>query len=102
MQQTSHKNKDDNMHTIRRETGSVILPGMMTNEPWGSMATRQALRMLGVSAAEIPHSLQFSFSLRDTDCRFLLLSKILQSKRGKENHKMYSHGEKVPMFALRC
>lgn len=88
------------MHTIRRETGSVILPGMMTNEPWGSMATRQALRMLGVSAAEIPHSLQFSFSLRDTDCRFLLLSKILQSNRGKENHKCIPMGKNFP--CLHC
>lgn len=45
----------------------LFLPGMMTKDPWGSMATRQALRMLGVSAAEMPHILQVSFRrlLRD-------------------------------------
>lgn len=52
---------------------------MMTKEPWGSMATRQALRMLGVSAAEIPHILQVSFRRLLRDCKFLLLSRILQS-----------------------
>lgn len=49
------------------------------------MATRQALRMLGVSAAEIPHNLQISFNLRDTDCKFRLLSKILQSEKEPED-----------------
>ena len=51
----------------------------MTKEPCGSIATRQALRMLGVSAAEIPHILHVSFSRLLRDCRFLLLSRILQS-----------------------
>lgn len=52
---------------------------MTTKEPCGSIATRQALRMLGVSAAEMPHILQVSFRRLLRDCRFLLLSKILQS-----------------------
>ena len=55
------------------------LPGMMTKDPCGSMATRQALRMLGVSAAEMPHILQVSFRRLLSDCRFLLLSRMLQS-----------------------
>lgn len=56
---------------------------MTTKEPCGSIATRQALRILGVSAAEMPHILQVSFRRLLRDCRFLLLSKILQS--GKNN-----------------
>ena len=52
---------------------------MMTKDPCGSMATRQALRMLGVSAAEMPHILQVSFKRLLSDCRFLLLSRMLQS-----------------------
>ena len=55
------------------------LPGMMTKEPWGSMATRHALRMLGVSEAEMPHMRHISLSRRLRDCRFLLLSRMLQS-----------------------
>lgn len=55
---------------------------MMTKEPWGSMATRQALRMLGVSAAEMPHSLHVSFRRLLSDCKFLLLSRMLQSGTG--------------------
>lgn len=52
---------------IKRISIILFLPGMMTKDPWGSMATRQALRMLGVSAAEMPHILQVSFRrlLRD-------------------------------------
>lgn len=57
----------------------VPLPGMMTKEPWGSIATRQALRMLGVSAAEMPHIRHVSFRRLLRDCRFLLLSRMLQS-----------------------
>lgn len=57
----------------------LLLPGMTTKEPCGSIATRQALRILGVSAAEMPHILQVSFRRLLRDCRFLLLSKILQS-----------------------
>lgn len=58
-----------------------VSPGMMTKDPWGSIATRQALRMLGVSAAEMPHILQVSFRRLLSDCRFLLLSRMLQSAR---------------------
>lgn len=58
---------------------SFPLPGMMTKEPCGSIATRQALRILGVSAAEMPHILHVSFRRLLRDCRFLLLSRILQS-----------------------
>lgn len=61
-----------------------VLPGMMTKDPWGSMATRQALRMLGVSAAEMPHILHVSFSRLLRDCRFLLLSRMLQSGVGEK------------------
>lgn len=55
------------------------IPGMTTKEPCGSMATRQALRMLGVSAAEMPHILHVSFRRLLSDCRFLRLSRMLQS-----------------------
>lgn len=58
---------------------SGVSPGMMTKDPWGSIATRQALRMLGVSAAEMPHILQVSFRRLLRDWRFLLLSRMLQS-----------------------
>lgn len=60
-----------------------LSPGMMTKDPWGSIATRQALRMLGVSAAEMPHILQVSFRRLLRDWRFLLLSRMLQS--GKDS-----------------
>lgn len=56
-----------------------IVPGMMIKDPWGSMATRHTLRMLGVSEAEMPHIRHISFSRRLSDCKFLLLSRILQS-----------------------
>lgn len=70
--------------TLEPKRGAVLrfsfpLPGMMTKEPCGSIATRQALRILGVSAAEMPHILQVSFKRLLRDCRFLLLSRILQS-----------------------
>lgn len=55
------------------------VPGIIMKDPWGSMATKQALRMLGESAAEIPHILHMSFSLLLSDCRFRRLSKQLQS-----------------------
>lgn len=63
------------------ETASQI-PGIIMKDPWGSMATKQALRMLGESAAEIPHILHMSFSLLLRDCRFRRLSKQLQSEGG--------------------
>lgn len=68
----------------RRENVQLITgvsPGMMTKDPWGSIATRQALRMLGVSAAEMPHILQVSFRRLLSDWRFLLLSRMLQSRK---------------------
>lgn len=58
------------------------IPGIIMKDPWGSMATKQALRMLGESAAEIPHILHMSFSLLLRDCRFRRLSKQLQSEGG--------------------
>lgn len=58
------------------------IPGIIMKDPWGSMATKQALRMLGESAAEIPHILHMSFSLLLRDCRFRRLSKQLQSEEG--------------------
>lgn len=39
------------------------IPGIIMKDPCGSIATKQALRMLGESAAEIPHILHMSFSL---------------------------------------
>lgn len=57
---------------------------MMKKDPWGSMATKQTLRMLGVSEAEMPHIRHISFSRRLSDWRFLLLSRILQSGRARE------------------
>ena len=60
-----------------------LLPGMMTKDPWGSIATRQTLRMLGVSAAEMPHNLHVSLRRLLRDCKFLLLSRILQSGSGR-------------------
>lgn len=54
---------------------------MMKKDPWGSMATKHTLRMLGVSEAEMPHIRHISFSRRLRDWRFLLLSRILQSGR---------------------
>lgn len=48
------------------------------------MATKHTLRMLGVSEAEMPHIRHISFSLRLSDWRFLLLSRILQSGRVAE------------------
>lgn len=56
---------------------------MMTKEAWGSMATRQVLRMLGLSAAEIPHILHISFSRLLRDCKFCLVTRILQSDWGE-------------------
>lgn len=66
---------------------SLLVPGMITKEPCGSMATRQALRMLGVSAAEMPHNLHVSFRRLLRDCKFLLLSRMLQSETSKRAHQ---------------
>lgn len=57
------------------------------------MATKQALRMLGVSAEEMPHILHMSFSRRLRDCRFLLLNKILQSEREGEKKREVQEDE---------
>lgn len=51
----------------------------MINDPWGSMATKHTLRMLGVSEAEMPHIRHISFSRRLSDWRLVLLSRMLQS-----------------------
>lgn len=77
---TGRRNHQSHCYNFRITTSPFffLLPGMMTKEPWGSMATRQALRMLGVSAAEMPHSLHVSFRRLLRDCRFLLLRRILQ------------------------
>lgn len=42
---------------------------MTTREPCGSMATRQALRMAGESAAEMPHRRQASLNWRPMEWR---------------------------------
>ena len=55
------------------------VPGITIKDPWGSMATKHTLRMLGVSEAEMPHIRHISFRRRLSDWRFLLLSRILQS-----------------------
>lgn len=54
------------------------------------MATRQVLRMLGESAAEMPHILHISFSLLLSDCRLRLLSRMLQSGEGGGGEKSAS------------
>lgn len=59
-------------------------PGMMIKDPWGSMATKHTLRMLGVSEAEMPHIRHISLRRRLSDWRFLLLSRILQSGTSRE------------------
>ena len=59
----------------------------MIKDPWGSMATKHTLRMLGVSEAEMPHILHISFRRRLSDWRFLLLSRILQSERQESREK---------------
>lgn len=73
---------------------------MITKDPCGSMATKQTLRMLGVSAAEMPHIRHISFKRRLSDCRFLRLSRILQSvisedkrdeKICKTNYNTHTH-----------
>lgn len=56
------------------------IPGIIMKDPCGSIATKQALRMLGESAAEMPHILHISFSLLLRDWRFRRLSKQLQSE----------------------
>lgn len=62
-------------------------PGMMIKDPWGSMATKHTLRMLGVSEAEMPHIRHISLRRRLSDWRFLLLSRILQSGTSREQSK---------------
>lgn len=57
----------------------VTASGITTNDPCGSMATRQALRMEGESAAEMPHMRQTSFSCLLIVCREHSPSRILQS-----------------------
>lgn len=62
------------------------IPGIIMKDPCGSIATKQALRMLGESAAEIPHILHMSFSLLLRDWRFRRLNKQLQSEDTKDIH----------------
>lgn len=66
------------------------LPGMMKNDPCGSMATKHTLRMLGVSEAEMPHMRHISFRRRLSDWRFLLLSRMLQSARAADGETLHS------------
>lgn len=76
---------------------------MMIKDPWGSMATKHTLRMLGVSEAEMPHIRHISFRRRLSDWRFLLLSKILQSgtSRGQSNRDEWASG-KLQWKTLEC
>lgn len=53
---------------------------MTTNDPWGSMATKQALRMEGESAAEMPHMRHTSFSCLLIVCREHSPRRMLQSE----------------------
>ena len=53
--QHTHTHTQRHTHTHASANAWAHLPGMMTKEPWGSMATRHTLRMLGVSEAEMPH-----------------------------------------------
>lgn len=70
---------------------------MITKEPWGSIATKQALRMLGESAADMPHILHMSLSLLLRDCKFRRLSKQLQSA-GIDGAKGNSVGRKCSVI----
>jgi len=56
------------------------LPGITTNDPCGSMATKQALRIEGESAAEMPHMRHTSFSCLLIVCREHSPRRILQSE----------------------
>lgn len=56
------------------------LPGITTKDPWGSMATRQALRIEGESAAEIPHIRHTSLSCLLIVCSEHSPRRILQSE----------------------
>ena len=60
---------------------------MTKKEACGSMATRQALRMLGVSEAEMPHMRHMSLRRLVSDCRRLRLSRMLQSGETDERRK---------------
>lgn len=57
---------------------------MTTSEPCGSMATRQALRMEGESAADIPHMRQASRSWRLMEWRECSPRSELQSERERQ------------------
>lgn len=78
--------------------------GIITKEPWGSIATKQALRMLGESAADIPHILHMSLSLLLRDCKFRRLSKLLQSSfsysSGVQKSKISFTGLKSKYWSL--
>ena len=101
---TGRRNHQSHCYNFRITTSPFffLLPGMMTKEPWGSMATRQALRMLGVSAAEMPHSLHVSFRRLLRDCRFLLLRRILQSGRRWEHISVCVHACLHSYMFCRC
>lgn len=62
------------------------LPGITTKDPWGSMATRQALRIEGESAAEIPHIRHTSLSCLLIVCREHSPRRILQSEVKYHSH----------------
>lgn len=57
----------------------VTASGITTKDPWGSMATRQALRIEGESAAEIPHMRHTSLSCLLIVCSEHSPRRILQS-----------------------
>lgn len=56
------------------------LPGITTKDPWGSMATKQALRIEGESVAEIPHIRHMSLSRLLIVCSEHSPRRILQSE----------------------
>ena len=62
-------------------------PGITTREPCGSIATRQALRMDGESAAEMPHMRHASLSWRLIEWRECSPSRELQSGGEEEQEQ---------------
>lgn len=62
------------------------LPGITTKDPWGSMATRQALRIEGESVAEIPHIRHTSLSCLLIVCSEHSPRRILQSEVKHHSH----------------
>lgn len=65
---------------LRPKTEPIVTAsGITTKDPWGSMATRQALRIEGESAAEIPHIRHTSLSRLLIVCSEHSPRRILQS-----------------------